>query len=369
MVTLSKTEAVSRTLERLIDDSIQSGLLTHGAAFYGSLKSPHPDFCFQKLPDQKDIFDLASMTKALVTTPLVFRSLMARGLSFDATIETWLGVSRAEIFAPRLRALTIKSLLKHQSGLPAWRNFWVCHLGVESPETLKNDHFIRQRLVEGLNRASKQIQLDHPPQLYSDVGFLLLGLCLTEVEQKSISNQFWEMVEKDLMVPLDRLELYLGGVGPGNMNRAVPTAYCPLRGRLLVGEVHDENASSLGGIQGHAGLFGTGNGVGMYLSALFHSSLGKEILRRNAAEIVLPPGDPPNEGLLGWRQGADPSSLPFAQGNAMGHMGFTGVAFWVCPQAEDYAMLLTNRVSGGRTRPGIAALRREVFAVLAQLRS
>lgn len=369
MVTLSKTEAVSRTVERLIDDSIQTGLLTHGAAFYGSLKSPYPDFCVQRLPDQRDIFDLASMTKALVTTPLIFRSLMARGLSFDATVETWLGPNRAEIFDPRLRALTIKSLLKHQSGLPAWRNFWVCHLGLESPETLKNNHHIRKRLVEGLNRASRQMQLDHPPQLYSDVGFLLLGLCLAEVEQQDISSQFREMVEKDLMVPFDGLELYVGGVGPENRGRAVPTAFCPLRGRLLVGEVHDENAASLGGIQGHAGLFGTGNGVGRYLSALFNSSLGKEVLVRNAAEIVLPPGDPPNEGLLGWRQGADSSSITFAQGNAMGHMGFTGVAFWVCPQAEDYAMLLTNRVSGGRTRPGIAALRREVFAALAQLRS
>jgi CubicO group peptidase (beta-lactamase class C family) len=369
MVTLSKIDAVSRTIERLIDHSIQSGLLTHGAAFYGRLKSPYPDFCVQKLPDQRDIFDLASMTKALVTTPLVFRSVKARGLSLGATVETWLGRNRAEIFDSRLRGLTIKSLLKHQSGLPAWRNFWVCHLGLESPETLKNTHLIRQRLIEGLNRASKQLKVDNPPQLYSDVGFLLLGLCLTEIEQKSLSSQFWEMIEKDLMIPVDSLELYVGGVEPENVDRAVPTAFCALRGRILVGEVHDENAASLGGIQGHAGLFGTGNGVGRYLSALFNSSLGNEVLMGNGAEIVLPPGDPPNEGLLGWRQGADPSSMPFAQGNAMGHMGFTGVAFWVCPQAEDYAMLLTNRVSGGRTRPGIAALRRDVFASLAQLRS
>ena len=362
-------ETVSRTIETLVQASVQGGLLTHAAAFYGRLKNPAPEFCYQWLPEKRDIFDLASLTKALVTTPLVFRSVAQRGLSLEDTLETWLGRQHATILDQRLLKLTIRSLLRHESGLPAWRNFWICHLGTQSPATLNDPQLIRMRLLEGLNRAAQDLCTKDPRQIYSDVGFLLLGLCLAEVEQKSIATQFFEMVQADLKVGCDALELYTGGVDPSVVARTVPTAFCALRGRLLVGEVHDENAASLGGMQGHAGLFGTGPAMASYLHHLFLSPLGQDVLTRNARAIEFPLRDPPNEGLLGWRQGADSSSMPFAQGNAMGHMGFTGVAFWVCPQAQDYAILLTNRVSGGRTRPGIAALRREVFAALAQLRS
>lgn len=368
MAASSDVDTVSGTIERLVQHSVDSGLVTHAAAFYGRLEDPGPHFSFHFLPEERDIFDLASMTKALVTTPLVFRSVAAKGISLDATLETWLGSIKAKVLDPRLRSLTIRSLLKHQSGLPAWRNFWICHLGIDSPELLNDGQLVRRRLIEGLNRAASDLCIDQPRQLYSDVGFLLLGFCLAEVEEKSISTQFLTMLEHDLNTTSSDLEFYLGGVNARAIARTVPTAFCPLRGRLLVGDVHDENAASLGGIQGHAGLFGTGRAVARYLHGLFVSPLGQDVLGQNAGEIVLPPGDPPNEGLLGWRQGADASSIPFAQGNAMGHMGFTGVAFWVCPQAEDYAILLTNRVSGGRTRPGIAALRRDVFGALAKLR-
>lgn len=362
-------DTVSRVIETLVKSGVEDGLLTHAAAFYGRLKDPLPDFKYQWLPEGRDIFDLASLTKALVTTPLVFRSVAQRGLSFDDTLNVWLGPHHASILDPRLSNLTIRSLLKHESGLPAWRNFWVCHLDDQGPVVSKDPQTFRDRLVGGLNRAAQSLCAEYPRQLYSDVGFLLLGLCLAEAEQRSIADQFFEMIVMDLQIPRDTFELYLGGVDTLLLPRTVPTAFCALRGRLLVGEVHDENAASLGGIQGHAGLFGTGEAVANYLHKLFLSPLGREVLATNADAIEFPLGNPPNEGLMGWRQGADPSSLPFAHGNAMGHMGFTGVAFWVCPQAQDYAILLTNRVSGGRTRPGIAALRREVFAALAQLRS
>lgn len=358
---------LSGTIDEMVKSCVASGLLTHAVALYGCLDDSAPQFLYRHVPQGRDIFDLASMTKALVTTPLVFRSLKSLGLGFDVTLGQWLG-SSAKLLDPRLQRLTVKSLLQHESGLPAWRNFWICHLGVDSPEVLCDPVRIRERLLLGVNRAAEQLETGTRRQVYSDVGFLLLGFCLSETSGRPLAELFSDLLQKELNVASDGLELSFG-VESHKLLRAVPTAYCAFRNRHLVGEVHDENAASLGGVQGHAGLFGTGEGVALFLHALARSSLGIEVLDRNADALVLPPGDPPNEGLLGWRQGADPSSYPFAKGASMGHMGFTGVAFWVCPRARDYAILLTNRVCSGRNRPGIAALRRDVFTALAQLRS
>ena len=367
MPTQTILDDLSGTIEELVKGCVASGLLTHAVALYGSLDDSIPQFVYRNLPEGRDIFDLASMTKALVTTPLVFCSLRSLGLGFDVTLGQWLG-SSAKLLDPRLQRLTVRSLLQHESGLPAWRNFWVCHLGVDSPEVLCDPARLRERLLFGFNRAADQLDTGTRRQVYSDVGFLLLGFCLSETSERPLPDLFSDLLQKDLSLASDGFELSFG-VPSHKLLRAVPTAYCALRKRHLVGEVHDENAASLGGAQGHAGLFGTGESVAMFLHALARSTLGTQVLDRNADALVLPPGDPPNEGLLGWRQGADPSSYPFANGASMGHMGFTGVAFWVCPRARDYAILLTNRVFSGRTRPGIAALRRDVFTALAQLRS
>lgn len=366
MVAEKAAATVFKTIEGLVQGGVGSGLFTHAMALYGRLDEKHPRFAYRHLPEGRDIFDLASMTKALVTTPLVFRSLLAQGFDVEVTVGRWLGASRVQGLDPRLCALTVRSLLAHISGLPSWRNFWMCHLGVESPETLRDPQMIRERLMAGLNRAAGHLQVS-PSQVYSDVGFLLLGFCLTELEARPLRTLFFEMLVGDLKLDPAACGLWLGVPGE-KISQAVPTAYCEVRRYLLMGEVHDENAASLGGVQGHAGLFGAAEAVAAYLCALADSPLGRDVLQRNAAALVLPPGDPPNESLLGWRQGADASSYPFAEGGAMGHMGFTGVAFWVCPRAQDYAILLTNRVWGGRTRAGIAAFRQGVFSALAQLR-
>jgi CubicO group peptidase (beta-lactamase class C family) len=233
----------------------------------------------------------------------------------------------------------------------------VCHLGAP----LDPARF-EARVIEGLNRAAAAAAAPGP-QVYSDLGFLLLGLALARAAGKNLSDQYDTMCREDLGLANRALPLAYGTT-LDLATRAIPTADCAVRGRLLQGEVHDENCASLGGVTAHSGLFGTGGAVARFLHALAASPLGMRLLADNAEARRLPPGEPPNESLLGWRQGADPSSSPFGDGAAMGHMGFTGVAFWVWPERRAYAIFLTNRVIGGRTRPGIAAARREVFSAL-----
>jgi CubicO group peptidase (beta-lactamase class C family) len=337
----------------------ESGLFTHAYAAFGALADKAPSFVFKELPEGRDVFDLASLTKALVTTVQAFQLKDAGKLAFEQTLDDWLGPDKVADLPRELQKLTVKSLLRHDSGLPAWRNFWINHLGVESSDRTANLTRSRYRMVEVLNRSALPLRPEQG-QVYSDVGFILLGLA---IERATGENQ---MTLFDGILPAG-VEL---GFGPQleNPQRIVSTGDCKLRGKTLFGDVHDENCAALAGVAGHAGLFGTGDAVAAFLHHLSTTSYGRRLLTENAACRVLPVGNPPNEALLGWRQGADPSSLPFGNGASIGHMGFTGVAFWVCPDSGHYAILLTNRVISGRLKPGIAAMRREVFTALETLR-
>ncbi len=343
----------------IFDKNRREGLFTHGYAAFGSLASPRPSVVHQELPDGRDVFDLASLTKALATTVLAFKLKVAGKLAFEQTLEQWLGGEKVADLAPGLRQITVKSLLRHESGLPAWRNFWINHLGVESPDRTASLSRGRHLMVEVLNRSALPLNPSRG-QVYSDVGFILLGLALERATGENEMKLFDGIFQQGP-------DLWFGPGLPSRA-RAVATADCKLRGKLLMGDVYDENCASLGGVAGHAGLFGTGDAVAAFLHHLAQSAAGKLLLEENAHARKLPVGNPPNEALLGWRQGADPSSLPFGNGSAMGHMGFTGVAFWVCPESGHYAILLTNRVISGRLKPGIAAMRREVFTAFETLR-
>lgn len=332
-------------IEQLLANARAEGLLTHASIVCGSLDRVDPDYAYDHLPGKRDIFDLASLTKALVTTPLVFDLIASNRITLATTIGEWLGPKACDL-SSKLQQLKVSELLRHETGLPAWRNLW----------TEPQDPDREARLVTMLNRVASH-QGDRTKSVYSDVGFLLLGLALTRSAGKNLSVQFEALSQAAGPTALR--------YGNPDVSRAVPTSYCAVRGRQLLGEVHDENCWALGGITAHAGLFGTARDVARYLVDLVKSRHGKALVDSNAAQVKAPP----NEPLMGWRQGADPSSETFGEGRSMGHMGFPGVAFWVCPTTRAYAIFLSNRVIGGRTRPGIAALRRAVFSELNLLRA
>ena len=342
----------------------KSGLFTHAFVARGRLVDEKPFFVYKDYADSDDIFDLASLTKALVMTPLLFRWRSRSGLSFDQTLGEWLGgVSLA--LDPRIKKLSVRRLLAHTSGLPAWRNFWVCWLDRSPPGLNKNKEELLIHALDVVNRSATDIS-ETSGQVYSDIGFIVLGLLMEAVSAQSLDKQFDDFCVNDLKLGVEKSVLGFPYSRP-DMQTFISTGNCLIRGRKLRGEVHDENCAALGGVAGHAGLFGTGESVCAFVSALSQSSIGQSLLAENAAARQLPLKIPVNEGLLGWRQAATANSLPFGKGAAMGHLGFTGCAFWVWPETGEYVTLLTNRVISGRTSPEISAMRREVFTVLAAL--
>ncbi len=259
-------------------------------------------------------FDLASLTKVLFTTPTIL-DLVAQGrIGLDDTLAAAIpDLRQYDLTAPE-RRLTIRQCLAHQTHLPAVEPLYTYG---QDPATLRA--FILQRVWQA------------GPPVYSDINFMLLGIAMERLTGRPLGEQ-----------PLP----------PGLSFRPDPAATaaterCTWRGRVLRGEVHDENAFALGGVSGHAGLFGTADGV------------------LDAAERVLGGPLPPRQSAtraLGWEVLYEGWSGGDACSDAtIGHTGFTGTGLWLDFDRGLAWTLLTNRVHPSRHRDtGIAALRRRV---------
>ncbi|WP_020499619.1 serine hydrolase domain-containing protein [Sciscionella marina] len=281
--------------------------------------------------DGTENWDLASVTKPIVG--LAVMALVERGvLGLEDTLGSHLpgytGGDKAE--------LTVRQLLAHSSGLPG---------GVR----LFADHPSR----EGFLDALRDLPLCRRPGTgveYSSQGFMLLGFLAEAASGRRLDH----LVEDYVCAPLGMDATRFGPVA-----EAVATEYCHWRERMVIGEVHDENAVVLGGICGHAGLFGTLDDLERLGMALVRG--GGELLGADTfAEMTACHTETLNlRRCLGW-QGFDqdcPLGTVFGR-DSYGHTGFTGTSIWVDPALGRYFVLLTNRVHPSREPSGIEVLRR-----------
>ena len=328
----------------LLQAQLRRGTFTHVYASCGLLNEQQPRYTFSYQPEMCTVFDLASLTKALVTLPLCVNAALAGSLHLDAPIATLLQ-DREHRLCAQLAQLSVADLLTHRSGLPAWRNFWLGTL--HKARTLSV-----AETVALLNRSATQLQ-DRQPH-YSDLNFILLGLCLEIWQKKSLDVLFTEFCHTQLcFVPRQHF-----GFCPVTQDRVIPTAYCHIRARWLRGEVHDENCAACGGISGHAGMFSSGDDLVAYLRILFAHRVGQEILQKNIARLA----STTHTCLFGMQRGAD--GVLSAQGMLLGHLGFTGTSFWLDLRQGSYSVLLTNRTINARLVPNFNALRRQVFRAM-----
>ena len=321
-----------------------SGLYTHVYVACGFLDAAENSFEFSLLPDGRDVFDLSSLTKALVTTPLVLWRVDEKGGDVKKTLVSQVFGSRVVAEAgAREHDHTVAAFLRHETGLPAWRNYYVfCGSDRQKPED------VLARVVTSGSAAD----------LYSDVGFITLGQFLEKNSGKSILMQWREQ----LAIKGIHVSDGLGGSQELAKKRMISSGYCPVRKRELLGEVHDENCWALGGYTGHAGLFGSGVGVSSFLRSLWQAKEGQPVFDLNFSE-----SQSSGESLMGWRKGRDESAKTFASGRGCGHLGFTGTAFWVDPITRSYAVVLTNRIISSRISPAIKKFRAEAFSTLWEL--
>jgi CubicO group peptidase (beta-lactamase class C family) len=279
------------------------------------------------------VFDLASLTKPIATTTIAMQLVESRRLSLAHPVARWLrhwtGRERA--------AVMVRDLLEHCAGLTAWLPFYRDHEGRVEFES-----------------AISQLALEYTPwtrSIYSDLGFILLGFILEDAGGAPLDRQFAALLpEADLRFrpPADWRP------------RTAPTESDTWRGRLLVGEVHDENAWALGGVAGHAGLFGTAPAVGAFARLVLRTLNGPTMLARpeTLRRFLTRSTVPSSSRALGWDTMLPTSSCGTRMSTAsFGHTGFTGTSLWIDPVRGIYVVLLTNRVHPTRDSEGFHAVR------------
>lgn len=302
-------------------------------------------------------FDLASLTKVISTLPAILRLASDGALDLDAPLKG--PFPNAGWFRdPSLGDRTARDLLTHTSGLPAWAPL----MGLVSTRRTAIGHALASDLPHA-----------HGDVVYSDLGFITLG-ALVEVTSGVRQDRF---LRERILGPL--------GIGPEALGyrplgdstevppppvRVAATERCGWRGRLLEGEVHDEGAWIMGGVAGHAGLFGTAHGVARYAQAWLRQDprLGDAALAGEAVRRATRTGEPARG--LGWVLARDGDEGEPAAGTngpdwrgprGYGHTGFTGTSLWIDPGLDRFCVLLTNRVHPTRHGGGaIQDLRRSV---------
>lgn len=297
--------------------------------------------------DADTVFDLASLTKVIAATTLAMQAVDRGQLDLDAPLRErladWRGEDRAQV--------TAADLLAHASGLSAHLPFYRdCRGRAE------------------FQAAITALPLEYAPRsaaLYSDLGFILLGFLLEDARGAALDAAFEAVVRQH---------------GWGELcfrpprewrHRTAPTEFDPWRGRLLVGEVHDENAWALGGVAGHAGLFGTAAAAGRFARTIAAGFRGAPTVAGAGTfgRFMARGAVPGSSRALGWDTMLPTSSCGARMSaRAVGHTGFTGTSLWIDPAADVYVVLLTNRVYPTRGNGAILRIRPALHdAVMAAL--
>ncbi|MEW5719261.1 MAG: serine hydrolase domain-containing protein [Chloroflexota bacterium] len=222
--------------------------------------------------------------------------------------------------------VTFRNLLAHNSGLPAWLPLWKSDTREERRATALTCAFAYPTGAR---------------VVYSDIGLILIGFALEKLAGKSLDA----IVRERVTAPL---ELDSIGYGPLPPENVAPTEFYAHQNRRMRGEVHDENAWSLGGVAGHAGVFGNARALAAFGEALRTNRLLKretlaEMTRLQAQDGAVRRGI----GFALWSPDPAAASNPLSE-QAFGHLGFTGTSLWIDPSRDLVIAMLTNRVYYGR---------------------
>ena len=284
------------------------------------------------------IFDLASLTK-VVATATVAMILYQRGLlDLETPVVGVLPEFHGE--DARRNSVTFGQLLAHSSGLPAYEKL-----------------FMGANHKDGLLREAFSVPLKNDPEThveYSDVGFIFLGVALERIAGEALDR----FCQREIFGPLGMSHTTFNPPAAWR-SRIVPTAYDRVfRKRIIQGEVQDENASVMGGVAPHAGLFSTASDIARFAHSMLNG--GPPIIRQESVGLFTrrqssPPG---TSRALGWDtpSGASQSGKYFSR-SSFGHLGYTGTSLWIDPERQISITLLTNRTWPDCSNQSIKGLR------------
>jgi CubicO group peptidase (beta-lactamase class C family) len=308
------------------------------------------------------VYDLSSLTKPLVTLSATLLSISAGVLRFEDHVVDFLpelvaGRDDADVRA----SITVVDLLRHRSGLPAVRPYWR-RLREERPDLVATS--AARSFVAGYALAEP---LEYEPRtraLYSDLGFIVLGELIERIAGRSLD----EIMAARLSVPLGLLDTSYRPLQhrSGSVAGIAPCGSCAWREGVVRGVVQDENAYAMGGVAGHAGLFGTAREVHRIVAeyvtaatgrpALFDAGLVQRCWERDGGTR------PTSTWAIGWdtpTPGASSAGSAISAA-AVGHLGYTGTSIWIDRERDVHIVLLTNRLHPDRENLGLRRVRPRV---------
>ena len=299
----------------------------------------------RQLPAFQDtVYDVASVTKAVVTSVLAMKEVARGAIALDTPVATLLPEFTDSGAPGEGRAgVTVRHLLSHSSGLPAYRPFWQQAADAASERW-------------AISLAAAREPLEYQPgtlSVYSDLGFILLGWLL----ERSSGLRLDALAARDIMGPLRLPSATFVNLAEADArvsllaeHSVAATQQCTTRGRVVLGEVDDLNAYAMGGVAGHAGLFSNAADISAIAAALvaaWRGESGPSLVEREVIrEFWSPARVPGSTWRLGWDGPAPQGSQAGARlsRQAVGHLGFTGCSLWIDPERETWVILLSNRV-------------------------
>ncbi len=333
--------------------AVGDGATPGGVLFVGRREETIAEFAFghrsifptKERATLDTIYDLASLTKPIVTATLVMQAVEDGLVSLMEPVGRWLSISNSNSVAE----VTPLHLLLHTSGLPAMRSL------PPGPVT-------RETLLDAMTRDG----VLHPPGTtftYSDVGFVLLGRLLERLYDAPLSD----LAQRRILVPLKMTDTGYR-LAPSKFDSCAPTEI--IDGKCLCGVVHDPAARQMGGVAGHAGMFGTARDLARYCRMILGRGQheGERIMQPATVDRMIAPVEVPGgkRRALGWdvdSQYSNPRGELFPA-RGVGHTGFTGTSLWIDPPTGIFVILLTNRVHPDG-KGDVVRLRRLVANVVA----
>jgi CubicO group peptidase (beta-lactamase class C family) len=332
-------DSLRQILDRALRDSAFPGAIAvvgTRSRVIGQYAVGHLDWAASLAPNEHTLWDLASLTKVIGLTSGVMQLVSQGRIDLNAPVQKYLPAWTG----PNKSRVTIRHLLTHTSGLPAFKAY----------DEVTHD-------PDSLAKLMVATQLDTLPgakMVYSDIGAYMMGRVLEKVSGQTLDAYLAEHV----FAPAGMQET-IYKPSASLMARIAPTEIDPRRGGLVRGKVHDERAYYLGGVSAHAGLFSTAHDLTRFAQMYLNGGVSdgvrilpqREITEFTATKQVA-------DRAIGWQKPDGTNSAGHRMSpQAFGHTGFTGTSIWMDPTHDVFVLLLTNRVNPTRANTKIGRVR------------
>lgn len=315
------------------------------------------------------VFDIAGLTTVVGTTSLVMRLIESGHVRLTdkvANLIQGFGVHHKS-------AITVEHLLSHCSGLAHWHPFFeeLIKENAGARMGIMTSRGARDYVINAINRSSLKYEIGSK-QLYSDIGFILLGH-LAEVLtgltlDRAVSRYVFGPLGMKSTSYIDLAMIRRRGIHPVT-DIIAPTEECPWRQRIMWGEVHDDNAWAMGGVAGHSGLFSVASDLHRFGAFMLRAARGQSELLTPDTVQAFWRGNASIE-QASWRYGWDSPSRENGMNEcglsseAVGFNSFTGCSLWLDPRGDVDIVLLTNRIHPSRSNKRITAWRPQLHRVV-----